>query len=144
MDQDYTPDHANSPPSQPPIPAHLTRRTKEHRTAVVTALREWRVHVTLTRYELSSFTDDVILPDEIIEVLASDPSLQTKDDVEQKLQEVDEPWTFPYCHCDEVLEVIRGVDSEHTRLVGRQLGRLESSQPAKTTPLPPDATHHDL
>ncbi|KAI1781916.1 hypothetical protein LXA43DRAFT_1154674 [Ganoderma leucocontextum] len=86
-------------------------RAGTHRETAIKALKAWRLETVRTKYNLTSFSEEGFLSDEMIASLVYDATLKSVDDVVRKL--ADPPWVFAPRHAQDVIAVLARVDSAH-------------------------------
>ncbi|KAH6877029.1 P-loop containing nucleoside triphosphate hydrolase protein, partial [Coprinopsis sp. MPI-PUGE-AT-0042] len=86
------------------------RRSKEHQDTVKDALLAWRFNKKLSSYSPSSILASAILPDRILNKLASNRRIQT---LEELTKEAGSSWMLGSRHFAEVMEHIARLDEAH-------------------------------
>ncbi|KII93854.1 hypothetical protein PLICRDRAFT_77008, partial [Plicaturopsis crispa FD-325 SS-3] len=94
-------------------PKRAGKRRGQHLQDVRVALETWRYRKKRDEYTPSSFGASALLPDLILTALASNTSLKTVDD----LSSLKIPWMFAKKHGDEVLEIVRRVDTARKQVL---------------------------
>ncbi|KAI0350269.1 P-loop containing nucleoside triphosphate hydrolase protein [Trametes cingulata] len=88
-------------------------RTGALRKRAIEALQMWRAQTFLTRYAKSPFSRQGLLSDDTINILAYDARIKTIADIEQRV--TSPAWIFAPRHGQEVLDILRTVDEEHSK-----------------------------
>ncbi|KII90534.1 hypothetical protein PLICRDRAFT_157733 [Plicaturopsis crispa FD-325 SS-3] len=94
-------------------PKRAGKRRGQHLQDVRAALETWRYRKKRDEYTPSSFGASALLPDLILTALASNTSLNTVDD----LSSLKIPWMFAKKHGDEVLDIVRRVDTARKQVL---------------------------
>ncbi|KAF9038723.1 hypothetical protein BJ165DRAFT_1531786 [Panaeolus papilionaceus] len=112
-ESDVTPSRDPNSNGKPPMttkPPGGARRTRDHRSSAVAAFTRWRFRIKEQHYLPGPFTAAAILPDPILNKLASHTTLQTLGDLESVYPD---GWFLGHCHFDEAMEVLSRVNHQH-------------------------------